>query len=172
MANIVEASSSADFDSARRLMRALVEWGRELSAEDRHLIDRYFDPAAFDAELAGLPGRYAPPTGRLLLAKEGDRAVGCVAMRPLEPGVCEMKRMFIEPECHGRGIGKALATRLIKEARASGYDVMRLDTSRHQAPAISLYEKFGFLRRSAYYDAPEGSEGFLLFFEKDLHAPP
>src|SRR5690606_5849891 len=108
MASVVEASSSADLESARRLIRALVEWGRELRVEDRHLIDRYFDPAAFEAELAGLPGRYAPPTGRLLLAREDDRTVGCVAMRPLEPGVCEMKRMFIEPEYHGRGIGKAL----------------------------------------------------------------
>jgi Predicted acetyltransferase len=172
MVTVVEASSSSDLDDARRLMRALVEWGRELSVEDRHLIDRYFDPVSFEAELASLPGRYAPPAGCLLLAKEGGRSVGCVAMRPLEPGVCEMKRMFIEPEHHGRGIGKALATRLIEVARASGYDVMRLDTSRHQAPAIALYQKLGFQRRSAYYDAPEGSEGFLLFFEKDLHGQP
>ncbi|WEK05917.1 MAG: GNAT family N-acetyltransferase [Candidatus Devosia phytovorans] len=168
MVTIVETSARADMDDARRLMRAFVAWAQELSVEDRHMIDRYFDPAAFDAELENLPGKYAPPDGRLLLAREGEVAVGCVALRPLEPGVCEMKRMFVEPAFHGRGIGLALATRLIELARDSDHRIMRLDTSRHQAPAIALYQKLGFRRIPAYYPPPAGSEGFLLFFEKDL----
>nr|WP_314259527.1 GNAT family N-acetyltransferase [uncultured Devosia sp.] len=171
MVKVVEAVSSEDIDDARRLMGEFVAWARELSVEDRHMMDRYFDPVEFEAELEGLPGKYAPPAGRLLLAKDGEVAIGCVALRPLGEGVCEMKRMFVEPSFHGRGVGLSLATRLIVLARESNHNVMRLDTSRHQGPAIGLYQKLGFRKIPAYYPQPAGSDGFLLFFEKDLTQP-
>jgi putative acetyltransferase len=83
---------------------------------------------SFDKELASLPGDYAPPNGRLLLAKYHDHLAGCVALHKLEPGICEMKRLYLRPQFRGRGLGRLLADRVIGEARQIGYHRMRLDT--------------------------------------------
>src|ERR1044072_3247874 len=82
----------------------------------------------FDQELTNLPGDYAAPDGRLLLAKEGDQLAGCIALRKLEPGVCEMKRLFLRPAYRGKGLGRVLVDSIIDEARRLGYTHMRLDT--------------------------------------------
>src|ERR1700758_3551593 len=82
----------------------------------------------FDQELAGLPGDYAPPEGRLLLVEYEGQLAGCVALHKLEPGVCEMKRLYLRPQFRGKGLGRALAERIINEARQIGYELMRLDT--------------------------------------------
>ena len=108
----------------------------------------------FAAELAGLPGVYAPPRGRLLLALAGSDASGCVALRPLGDGVCEMKRLFVRPGFRRQGIGKQLAERILEEARAIGYRTMKLDTLASMQPAIRLYEAVGFVRCAAYYETP------------------
>jgi ribosomal protein S18 acetylase RimI-like enzyme len=107
----------------------------------------------FEAELAALPGKYAPPTGELLLARAADGApLGCVGLRTLEPaGVCEMKRLYITPAARGMGLGRALASAIIAAARQAGYHAMRLDTLDHMTPAITLYEGLGFSRTGAYY---------------------
>jgi len=109
---------------------------------------------AFVAELSGLPGPYAPPHGRLLLALASSEAAGCVALRPLEEGVCEMKRLFVRSRFRGQGIGKALAERIVAEARTIGYLTMRLDTLPSMQAAIRLYEILGFDRCAAYYETP------------------
>ncbi len=98
----------------------------------------------FDEELAGLPGSYAPPNGRLLLALSGPVAVGCVAVRPLEPEICEMKRLFVRPGHRGQGIGKILVDRIVQEARGIGYRAMRLDAIRTMEAAVRLYASMGF----------------------------
>jgi GNAT superfamily N-acetyltransferase len=94
----------------------------------------------FEAELAALPGKYAPPRGELLLASTPDgEPLGCVALRPLDPeGVCEMKRMFVRPAGRGLGLGRALADAIIAAARARGYGEMRMDTLPSLTTAIGL----------------------------------
>ena len=108
----------------------------------------------FEAELAGLPGAYAPPEGRLLLALYEGQLAGCVALRKFEDGVCEMKRLFVRPAFRGQGIGRALVRRVIEEARAAGYSTMRLDTLARMRAAITLYESLGFRRIEAYRPYP------------------
>jgi ribosomal protein S18 acetylase RimI-like enzyme len=110
----------------------------------------------FDAELAALPGKYAPPQGELLLARspQGD-PLGCVALRPLEPtGVCEMKRMFVLPAGRGLGLGRALAEAIIGEARARGYRQIWMDTLPSLTTAIGLYARLGFQPIAPYYPPP------------------
>jgi ribosomal protein S18 acetylase RimI-like enzyme len=115
----------------------------------------------FDDELARLPGDYAPPRGRLLLAVAGAEAAGCVALRPLSDTVCEMKRLYIRPAFRGQGVGRALATAIIAEARQMGYPAMRLDTVPAMAAAIGLYESLGFRRIAPYRANPIAGAIFL-----------
>ena len=109
---------------------------------------------SFEEELAGLPGRYAPPQGALLLASAAGQAAGCVAMRPLDENVCEMKRLYVRPAYLGQGIGKKLAMRIIERAGQAGYVRMRLDTLEKLGPALSLYTALGFQRCPPYYANP------------------
>ena len=115
----------------------------------------------FEEELAGLPGKYAPPAGRLLLARDGAEAAGCVALRPLDDGISEMKRLFVRPRWRRAGLGRMLAEAIIKSAREIGYETMRLDTLASLQPAISLYRSLGFIQIPAYYDNPSEHAVFM-----------
>jgi ribosomal protein S18 acetylase RimI-like enzyme len=110
----------------------------------------------FPAELAGLPGLYAPPAGELLLAwADSDEALGCVALRPLEGGrVCEMKRLYVRPAGRRLGLGQALVAEIVAKAAALGYAEMKLDTLPSMGAAAALYRKFGFAEIDPYYASP------------------
>lgn len=143
MTTIVDAGDADAVAQARELFC-------EYAAESQ--LDLCFQN--FEAELAGLPGAYAPPEGRLLLALYEGQLVGCVALRKFEDGVCEMKRLFVRPAFRGQGIGRALAVRVVDEARAARYLRMRLDTLDRMKAAITLYESLGFRRIEAYRPNP------------------
>lgn len=109
----------------------------------------------FDKELAGLPGDYAPPSGRLLLAHYENELAGCVALHKLEPGICEMKRLYLRPQFRGKRLGRVLADRIIAEARGIGYQRMRLDTVEPvMKDAVAMYRKIGFREIESYCSNP------------------
>jgi ribosomal protein S18 acetylase RimI-like enzyme len=147
---IHQAESDADLRVAHGLFAEYADsLGVDLSFQD------------FDRELAELPGDYAPPQGRLLLAEQGDETAGCVALRDLGEGVCEMKRLYVRPAFRGQGLGRTLAVRVIDEARAAGYRRMRLDTLPSMAEAIPLYSSLGFYEIDPYRFNPVEGTTFL-----------
>jgi len=153
--SICEAVSHSDFELARELF---IEYSQSLG------FSLCFQN--FDLELAGLPGKYAPPKGRLLLATCDRQIAGCVALRPLEEGVCEMKRLYLRPQFRGKGLGRVLAERIIQEAVGIGYRLMRLDTVEPMMKdAVALYRRLGFIEIAPYCDNP--TEG-TLYMEKQL----
>ena len=168
MVQVLVPSTTAELDAVRALMRVFIGWHRQRHHQDLELIDSYFDAGAFETELAGLPGKYAPPRGQLLLATVTDQAAGCVALREIDGTDCEMKRMFVYPEHQGQGVGRALAEAVIRDARALGYQRMLLDTSIRQAEAQALYRRLGFRDIPPYYELPEALQKWLVFMELSL----
>jgi GNAT superfamily N-acetyltransferase len=161
-------TTDEELDQVRDMMRAFVAWHRERHRQDLDLIDAYFDADAYERELKALPGKYAPPRGRLLLATMDGRPAGCVALREIDREQCEMKRMFVYADLHGRGVGRALGERMIAEARAIGYRTMLLDTSIRQAEAQALYRRLGFRDSEPYYELPDDLRRWLVFMELPL----
>jgi putative acetyltransferase len=148
------ARTPGDIEEARRLFR---EYETSLG------IDLCFQN--FEQELAELPGKYAPPGGALLLARGGGGIAGCVALRPLEEEICEMKRLYVRDAFRGLGVGRLLAEEIIARARRLGYRKMRLDTLPSMRRAIPLYRSLGFTDIPPYTTNPV--EG-VLFLEKEL----
>lgn len=147
MIDIRHAELSQDLDVVRRLFR---EYAGSLD------VDLGFQN--FEAELAALPGKYGPPGGRLLLAWRGAEAVGCVALRPLGGGSCEMKRLYVQPTARGEKLGRRLIERVCREARIAGYARICLDTLPTMEAAIGLYLSLGFRPIAAYvYNPVEGT---------------
>jgi ribosomal protein S18 acetylase RimI-like enzyme len=147
----VQAESPEEIEIARGLFR---EYAAGLS------IDLCFQN--FDQEVAGLPGNYAPPAGRLLLAIEGEQIAGCIALRPFGDGDCEMKRLYVRPGFRAQGLGKKLVTTLLDVARQIGYERMLLDTLPGKMDeAIALYRSVGFREIAPYYNNPVAGALFM-----------
>jgi ribosomal protein S18 acetylase RimI-like enzyme len=137
------AEGAADMDTVRTLFREYqAGLGVSLCFQD------------FETELAGLPGKYADPSGCLLLAEADGKAAGTVALRDLGDGICEMKRLYVRPAARGLGLGRKLAASVVDEARKRGYRAMRLDTLPQLEAAIGLYASMGFAEIGNYCDNP------------------
>lgn len=158
---IAPALSGADLDAARALFLEYVrapDWEASFAA--------YLAQQDFRAELAALPGEYAPPGGALLLAWWAGEPVGCVACKPLEPpAVCEMKRLYVRPAARGRGVAEHLVRQLLAAARGAGYRRIRLDTLPSMGAAQRLYERLGFVDIASYCANPVPGARYL---EADL----
>jgi ribosomal protein S18 acetylase RimI-like enzyme len=124
---------------------------------------------SFDAELAGLPGAYAPPAGRLLVVDAGTELAGCVALRAHAAGVGEVKRLYVRPAFRGRGLGRELINRVVTEAQAAGYRELVLDTLPSMGEAIALYGSAGFAETGPYTADPVPG---ALYFRKPLTPEP
>jgi len=136
------------------ITRAQAAGVRELFLEYQSDIGIDLAHQGFERTLAGLPGAYAPPGGRVLLGVVGDAFVGCVAVRPLERGISEMKRLYVRPSARGTGLGRKLALAIIEDARSLGYERMRLDTLGSMSAAIALYRSLGFVEIAPYTTNP------------------
>ena len=147
---IVAAASDARLREARALFEEYAEWiGIDLEYQ------------GFAKELAELPGRYAPPSGRLLLALVDGEAAGCVALRRLDVETAEVKRLFVRARGRERGVGRALMEALLREARAAGYARVRLDTLPSMTSARTIYAAMGFREIAPYYPSPVEGTTFL-----------
>jgi carbonic anhydrase len=135
-----------DLEPTRKLFREYAAWvGDEICFQK------------FRRELAELPGGYAPPEGRLLLAMVDGQLAGCVALRKFAAEIGEMKRLYVRPAFRGSGLGRELAGKLIAEARIARYNVLRLDSLPRMERAIAMYRSLGFYEIPRYSDNPEGS---------------
>jgi len=142
--NLIQAALPEHIEEARSLF---LEYGSSLG------FSLCFQ--SFDEELKDLPGSYGPPSGRLLLARSADHAAGCVALRRLEAGICEMKRLYVRPGDRDKGLGRMLVERVIAEARTIGYERMRLDTIESaMKDAVALYRRIGFREIAPYSAVP------------------
>lgn len=148
---IIQARSAGEIEQARELFREYSAWVE---------IDLCFQN--FEKELAELPGHYAAPDGRLLLAFHDAQLVGCVGLRKLGEGICEMKRLFVRAAFRGKGLGRHLIKAVMREAREIGYERMRLDTLPPKMnDAIALYRSFDFKEIAPYYDNPVPGAKFM-----------
>jgi carbonic anhydrase len=148
---IVRARSDQQVDQARELFKEYAAWLD---------VDLCFQ--SFEKELAELPGDYAEPNGRLFLLFDGVQLAGCVALRKIGEGICEMKRLFLRQEFRGKGLGRCLVDSAIRAAKEIGYERMRLDTLPLQmGDAIGLYRSMGFKEIEPYYDNPVVGAKFM-----------
>lgn len=147
---ILECRTAEDYAAAEAVTRAYVDWlGIDLGFQD------------IDREMADFAGMYGPPNGAYLLARMGGRVVGGVGLRPLEPGICEMKRLYVYSGHTGRGVGRALCDRAVGRAGAMGYRAMRLDTLGHMTAARELYLSMGFVEIPPYRFNPDPATCYL-----------
>lgn len=136
---------------------------KDLFQEYANSLSFELDFQDFGEELATLPGKYAPPLGTILVAREKGETVGCVAVRPLGEKICEMKRLYVKPSHRGKKLGRDLALAIIEEAKRLGYKTMRLDTVVEMKEASALYRSLGFQPIDAYcYNPLSGAMYFEL----------
>ena len=160
MPETYERNRIARFSITQAASPEQIAQARELFLEYANSLGFSLCFQSFDQELAGLPGDYSPPHGRLLLAEYEGQVAGCVALHKLEPGICEMKRLYLRPAFRGKGLGRRLAEAILEEARNIGYQRLRLDTvGPMMKDAVALYRALGFREIPPY--RPNPMEGTL-----------
>jgi GNAT superfamily N-acetyltransferase len=146
----IRPARPADIPGVRQMLQEYVRWiGLDLAFQE------------IDAELAGLPGDYAPPRGALFVADDAGRLIGMIGVRSFEGAICEMKRLYVRPEARGRGLAKQLIAAALDEARRLRYSEIRLDTLPMMGDAQSLYVALGFADIPPYYDTPIAGTRFM-----------
>ncbi|WP_157961945.1 GNAT family N-acetyltransferase [Acuticoccus kandeliae] len=158
------AATEGDFEAARDLCRAWLDWQLRTFPDLRATILTTFEPVAYARTLAALPAIHARPKGAILLADFGARTVGCVMYQEMEPGVVEVKRLFVREEGRGHGVGEALLTGMLASMRADGYGTCRFSSARFLTAARRLYERMGF----AEIPSPPGTPAHVYFMERPI----
>ena len=165
---ITSAATAADYAAFATLVRDYVDWCRARYAQEAWLVDRVFSEQALARELEDLAASYAPPHGRVLLAREAGEICGGGAYRRLSAEACEMKRLFVRERFRGKGFGRALCNALVAAAARDGFKFMRLDTMSLMTGAIALYESAGFRPCAPYNDYPAEVMRYIRFMELGL----
>jgi GNAT superfamily N-acetyltransferase len=162
------ASYDADFEEARALGRALVDWQLKVYPELREPILAYYDPVDFEQTLAALPIVHARPKGAVLLADLGGPAVGCVMYLEMEPGIAEVKRLFVDETGRGHGLGRTLLETMFVQMQRDGYQKARFISGRYLNHARKLYESLGFAEIPLPLDYPDEFRELDYFMERTL----
>jgi putative acetyltransferase len=165
---IVTPRTAEQFDAVRALCRQYRDYLLALSPQSRVIVETFYPEDRYAAILDRLETEHAPPAGGIRLALRGGAPVGCGMFHTLEPGIAEIKRVFLTHEARGTGLGHALMQALVEQCRADGFTAIRMDTGQPLLAAQRLYDAMGFFRRGPYYEVPEVADGFLVFFEMKL----
>lgn len=166
--DIIEARTEQEVAAVARLLREFACWCQDRYANRAWQVARYFEANAWEAELADLGARYAPPEGALFLARHGDRGAGCVAVHLVGGGVAELRYLYVRPHCRGLGLGRRLTQAAVAWAAAHRCRAIRLDTGDLQPEAQELYRSIGFREIPPYYQLPPDLRAHLVFMEKAL----
>ncbi|MGR3809484.1 GNAT family N-acetyltransferase [Jiulongibacter sp. NS-SX5] len=151
---MIREAAISEMDKAKELFREYEEWlGLDLCFQ------------GFEEELRSLPGKYAEPEGSILFYETENEVAGIIALRALEKGICEMKRLYVRPEFRGNKIGRKLSLEIINKAKTLGYRKMKLDTLARLKPAVRIYRELGFTETKAYNYNPDET---VMYFELDL----
>jgi GNAT superfamily N-acetyltransferase len=165
---IVQAVTPAQMDQVRELISEYYDSTLHHERVDKDFVKKGLEFQRVQPELEELPGEYGPPDGRILLAFVEDDLAGCVALRKIRQGACEMKRLYLRPAFRGQGLGRALAEEIIAEAHAMGFATMYLDTGKFMRAAPALYRSLGFVHTEPFYDAPQFILEHIDFMVLDL----
>lgn len=168
MLQLIEPQTPEHFDAVRRLCWQYRTYLLEVSPQSRVIGETFYPEEKYAAILDRLAQDHAPPHGGLLLALRDGDPVGCGMFHTFEPGIAEIKRVYLTEAARGYGAGYKIMRALIEQCRAQGFDRVRMDTGKPLVEAQSLYDRMGFSRRGPYYEPPEIAKGFLVFFEMEL----
>jgi putative acetyltransferase len=164
--DITEMTTAEDVEAVRSMIRAYVDWLYRTIPEEAEEITYYYGPERLAEALAEVPTSFTPPHGLAFVARRDGITVGCVLARPFgQPGIAELKRLFVLPSARGSGLGRALVETIISRMRDVGYPTVRLDTAIFLTDAIALYRRLGFVQIDPYYDLPPVAQRTTVFME-------
>ena len=168
MLRIIEPRTPDHFDSVRRLCWEYRDFLLTLDAKSQRIVRTLYSRDKYTRLMEAIEVEHSPPKGGARLAMMRDQPIGCGMFHTLEPGVAEIKRVFVNEAARGTGAGYAIMKSLIEACRVQGYDYIRMDTGKPLEAASRLYLSMGFQLRDAYSEIPDIAEGHLLFFEMSL----